>query len=133
MIDITYQDDVIENYDTCRSKTIYGVIIGTHSPFTPQEIDYADYLTETMYRQVGVYISSIEFHDRIVALKIHAKPSISPLEIVNKFKMLSSKMFNDDFQEMDSSYSFYWFEDYFITTEELTINDLNDFRAARIV
>ena len=126
-------DDILDDSDICRSDITYAAIIGTHRTITPQEIDYSQYFIEKMYLKMGVYISSIKFHDCIATLKVHAKPSIAPLEIVNQFKILSSKKLNEDFHEMDSQYLFYWFDDHFITTKLLTINDMDDFRAARIV
>ena len=128
-----YPDNVIDNRDIERSDISFSAVIGTHSPITNEEKQFFREFKVKMFNTHSVYMNAIRFEDRIVTLHFHAKPSVAPLQIVNEFKSLSASKLNDVFQEMDSSYSFYWFEDYFITTEALTINDLNDFRAARIV
>ncbi len=128
-----YPDDVIDNRDTEFSDIEYGVIIGTHSPITNLEKPYFRGFTVQLFKRIGVHVSSIKFEDRIVKLKIHAGPSVAPLQIVNEFKELSASKLNEVFQETTADYFFYWYGDYFITTKPLTINDMDDFRAARIV
>ncbi len=128
-----YPDDVIDNRDIERSDIEFGIIIATHSAITDQEKPYFRDFSVQLFKSIGVHVSSIKFEERIVKLKIHAGPSVAPLQIVNEFKELSASKLNEVFQETTADYFFYWYGDYFITTKPLTINDMDDFRAARIV